>query len=643
MRTRPDLPLALAALTTLGASSLALAQEPTSPAQPAAPAQSQQGTTPLTGADDDNAEASEGTDAQPNAQGPGDARAQDQAGAEGESTESEGEGEQAAAPSEPPPPSITPEQEREIGPAPGEVPERDISGHRRVLIPPFMYEWGRGYHTTVLFPVYFHVNRREENYWLVPPYFRVRTPRLAGDVFFPFYARYRGEEADGTRWATDVVLNSYWHFSRGPERAHAASVGIAPLFFYGETFGRNGRLEREHLIIPPLLTYHRWWSTGQTTVAGPYFYVRDRSAVTWGLAPFVFGHSTSQATWTALPLLLSYRRVDHIENRAFTLVGPVWSESGPNLFTLNIAPFLFHARDRDSSRTTFVPLFHTERGREHFTLVTPLGGYTRSSAGSTLVLPLYQNHRGDYDLDAVAPLFVSWRNPRLGASALSAGLIFFHSQSPTGYSWVLFPLVGHFHEYGRYSTIATPLFVHSNVMATRSRATWVFPVFHAESSPSHSLFNIYPLLWTARGRDWHHTVFVPFFADIANRTTGQHILITPLYGRVASRTNVTQWVFPLNFFWASTRMGEHSWGMDIDGLFQYGRPRAGDVYWSVLYGLVGYRRQGSYEQLRVLYIPFTLSGTPPASSSSGSSGANPEPGTSQARRGHAPNDVLLEL
>ena len=36
------------------------------------------------------------------------------------------------------------------------------------------------------------------------------------------------------------------------------------------------------------------------------------------------------------------------------------------------------------------------------------------------------------------------------------------------------------------------------------------------------------------------------------------------------------------------------------------RPRPEDISWNVLFGLVGYRRQGTHSQLRLLYIPINL-------------------------------------
>jgi hypothetical protein len=425
--------------------------------------------------------------------------------------------------------------------------------------------------------------------------------------------------------------------SRGPERAHSTSFGAAPLFFYSEAFGRNGRLEREHLIIPPLLTFHRWWPTGQTTIAGPFVYVRNRSTVDWAFGPLVINHSGTDVSWTVIPPLLTFRRYDHSLNRSLTLVGPVWTESWPDGGTFNFAPLFFHAHDRNGARTTFLPFFHTEQGPNRFSFFTALGGYARNGGETTLVTPFYQNHRGATQLDAVTPFAYVYRDPRRGATvtAVPLPLPIVHSQSPTGNAWGVFPFILRAHEYGRYETTATPLFVHSNVTATNSTVTWVFPTFHRETAPTYSVFNFYPLVYSARGSGWYHTVVAPFFASIGNRNTGQQITLSLFYGRVSTPTTYTQWVFPNVITFGQTRAGSNSWGVDVAPFVQWGSPRTGDAYWSVFYGLVGYRRQGSYEQLRLFYIPINLRGTPPSSGS----GSGSSSGSAQARS----DNVRLEL
>jgi hypothetical protein len=325
--------------------------------------------------------------------------------------------------------------------------------------------------------------------------------------------------------------------------------------------------------------------------------------------------------------------VTHETNRSFTLVGPFWSDIGPQSATVNLAPLFFHWHDRTHTRNGVVPFFFQESGPDYTTLATPLFVYARDHAESTVITPLYQNHRGLTSFDSVLPLFFYSRSPRLGQSTVVVFPFMFNTSSPTGYAWGAFPFAARFREYGRYDTVVTPLFAHSEIPERHSTFTWIFPTIHRETSPDSSLLNIYPLVWSAHGRGWHHRVFFPLYWDIGSRELRREItIVAPLFGRVRNGDDMTQWSFPNHVYWESRHDGFRAFGWDNFPFAQYGEPRRGDFYWSAFEGLVGYRRQGSYEQLRLFWIPIDLRG------SRGSQGG----GSQQARGGRA-GDVLLDM
>jgi hypothetical protein len=499
---------------------------------------------------------------------------------------------------------LTDEQRARMVPSEGELPDGNDRAPRRFFFPPYLREWGPNHDTTVVFPFFFNSRVRDTSWLLIPPYFRLRSPMANTDAVFPLFFRTTGSRADGSRYSTTVIPPVWVHQSRGPERARTLAYGAFPLFSYYENFGTTGRLEGEHLVIPALLTFHRWTRTSQQTITPLFQYVRDGSSTTWTagpVVPLVARHTSPSERWTLIWPLLFFHRSNLVENRHLTVVGPFWTESAPNSLSVNFAPLFFHSHTRTDSRTTFFPLFHTESSREHFTLAMPLGGYIRVGGESTLVLPFYQNHRGTSEFDSVAPLFFYGRDRRMGTSTLQV-LNFVHSTRPTGYSWGLFPLIGRFHEEGRYDTTITPLFGHSYDQTRRASTTWVFPNVHVERSPEHRVTNVYPLVYTAAGRGWHHNVFFPFVWDVGNRSEGrQTTVVAPFYAHVGDRTGFTRWAFPDVFWWQHGSGETLSWGYDIAPFFQYGEPRRGDYYWSVLYGLAGYRRQGSFEQTRVFW------------------------------------------
>jgi hypothetical protein len=535
-------------------------------------------------------------------------------------TEAEAEGEggdettapETSLPAEQPVAPITAQQQRLLAPAPGELTDETASGTHRFLLPPYMDEWGRGHHTRVLFPFYFEHSVGDDHRLVIPPYYRVRSPTQSGDIFFPLFL-HLNEHNGGAQSTLDVVGPVWYRTGHGPDRARSQNVGVFPLFSYGVRWGENGRLASEHFVAPGV--FYQWWPRGQTVVAGPVVYLRRGSETNWAAFPFVFRHVTPQRSWTLIPPLLTYRSYSYDDNHTFHVTGLFFYETGPHLESYNLAPIFFHRHDRDRTRVTFIPFFHAETGPQHFTLFTPLGGYTRDHDESTLITPLYQNHRGITDVDAVAPFFFYSRTPRLGRRTFALLPFGFYSESNTGYSWGLFPFVARFHDYGRRDAIVTPLFVHSYNRATQNSITWVFPSIHAETHPGSHFFNIYPLVYTAGGPTWHHTIFAPFYWDVTSRDSGtQYNVVFPFFVRVADRRSVTEWVFPNHIYWERTDSeGYRGSEWDFFPFVQFGRPHRDEEYWSVLHGLVGHRRAGSFEQTQVFWIPFTTRGSPSSS------------------------------
>ncbi len=530
---------------------------------------------------------------------------------------------------------LTEEQRSRMITSEGELPDGADRAPRRFFFPPYLREWGPQHDTTVVFPFYWQSRVRDTSWLLIPPFFRLRSPMANTDAFFPLAFHTTGRRTDGSTYSTTVVPPVWVHRSQGPGRARALAHGAFPFYSYYEGFGPNGRLEGEHLVIPALLTFHRWTRTSQQTITPLFQYVRDGSSVTWTagpVVPLVARHTSPTLRWTLVWPALFFQRSDLTENRHLTVVGPFWTERTPNSLSVNLAPVVFHSHGRGFSRTTIVPLFHTEESREHFTFATLLGGYTRVRNESTLVLPFYQNHRGTFQFDSVAPLFYYGRDRRAGTSTVQV-LNFVRSDRPTGSTTVLFPLFAHIHEEGRFDTTITPVFGHSYDQTRRAR-TVVAANVHYESSPEHNVLNIYPLLYTASGRRWHHNVFFPFVWDIGNQDEGrQTTVIFPFYAHVGDRRGYTRWAFPDVIWWRHGSGETLSWGYDVAPFFQYGEPRRGDYYWSILYGLAGYRRQGNYEQTRVFWA--TIDNRRPPSPA--------RPTTTTARTERPTRDVIVDL
>lgn len=472
-------------------------------------------------------------------------------------------------------PALTPEARAELGVADanaGHHPDQDSAVHR-TLVPPFLLlERSANRRTTVVFPFVFRDRRGDSTSLLVPPYYRHRSPRQRTDVVFPLFFSWRGalDRPGGGDYSTWVVPPVYSHRWTGRGQSHGSALGVAPLFFYGESWGDDGALRREHLVIPPLLTFHTWRPEHALTIAGPFFYDRLRGDTDWGVAPLFFAGNDPQGNYLLIPPLLTYHHENRETRTNLTVVGPFWTRGTPDGFSVNLAPLFFHHHDRNERSTTFFPFFHHYSDRETFTLVTPVFGYSRDRTSSTLITPLYQRHRGHTNWDAVAPFFYSSREPSTGAHTEAFFPLFYHHASPASSTW------------------------------------WILPTVHAHSEPGSSYFNIYPLLFTGREGPKRHSVFFPFVWDFANSETGTRAtVVAPLFWRFASPESVTMLVG--NFLWmSSVREGVRSYEWHLLPLFSYARPRPEDVSWSVLFGLAGYRRSGTHRQIRALWIPINI-------------------------------------
>ena len=90
----------------------------------------------------------------------------------------------------------------------------------------------------------------------------------------------------------------------------------------------------------------------------------------------------------------------------------------------------------------------------------------------------------------------------------------------------------------------------------------------------------------------------------------------PLYWRFRSGPETKQLM--LNTYWREYEEdGANGWEFHFFPLFAFGKPRPEDHWWSVLYGLAGYRRSGSYGRAQILYIPFQTDGPSATAGSTG--------------------------
>ncbi|MBI2893984.1 MAG: hypothetical protein HYY06_10565 [Deltaproteobacteria bacterium] len=492
-------------------------------------------------------------------------------------------------------------------------PEPDAEVRTREMILPPWYERRRGdTGLRALFPFYFSSWKPGATTLLVPPYYQRRGPdRWNTDVIFPFFWSYR--RPDGSL----LVVPPFYTNSA----ADGWGLGLAPLFFAG----RSG--ESRHVVVPPLL-WSFWDEDSSLTIAGPIYSRTTATSSAWGLPPLLFfGESEGKSYGIGFPFY--WRFADEDAGTGLTVIGPLYGRHGPGWSSFNAVPFLWTAAGQTWSRVTLLPVFHyasrEARGQDRLTLITPLFAYARRPESTTIVTPLYQRVRGTTDLDAVAPLAWYWRRPRVGSTHLLIGP-WLHETDPISRGDVVFPFWWDFQRYGDSRMVAlAPLFLYSTSRSEESTSLWIAPTIQYVSDAEGWAFNIHPLLYTGGSARRNHevafpflyrfedetgpdTVLFPFVWDFVDRpSSGHDLVLFPFFWQFRSEDSYTHVLLNSVYTEGKCERGPgRSWRFDFVPLFAFGAPCPGDTYWSLLYGLAGYRTAGRYRKMQLFWLPFDL-------------------------------------
>ncbi len=487
---------------------------------------------------------------------------------------------------------------------------------RRLILPPYYSETHGQSGMRAFFPFYF-------NHW---------SPGFHATLLGPYYDR---EGGPGTR--TRVLFPFYWHYERTgwdllvlpPAYTLSASngwdAGVPPLFMAGRTD------DDQYLLIPPLLLADFRDADSSLTIFGPYYSRTRPDYDGWGIVPIHFEADDEGHVYDVwFPLYWKFADVE--EGLSTTVLGPTYWRHGPGWSSYGLAPLVFGAGGTtqggtDWSRLTVLPLFHTaSRGDDAFRLATPLFLWDRTPDSTLLVLPFYQRYRGEISVDAVAPIFWHWQRETTGLDSWLVPPIY-HSTGPAHRSEVIFPALWYLHDYERSRTIGLwPLFVHHYNWPERYRALWLFPTIHYETDPTSWMFNVHPLLYLGASETKNHQVFFPLFWRFQDREGPDTVLFPlywdfedtprnerdivgfPLFWRFRTQRDVTQVIG--NTLYTRRRCereGEgQGWTFHFLPLFAFGEPCPDDTYFSLLYGMLGYRSAGRHRRMDLFWIPIDL-------------------------------------
>ena len=138
----------------------------------------------------------------------------------------------------------------------------------------------------------------------------------------------------------------------------------------------------------------------------------------------------------------------------------------------------------------------------------------------------------------------------------------------------------------------------------------LFPTFTHTTDKDGWSFNLHPLIYTAKSGDTWHDVVAPIWWDFGSAKKRSTVLF-PVFWRFRDEEGTTQ--VALNTVWIDRKSSRGAnWDFYFLPVFHVGDSPNGSA-WDFLFGFVGYKREGTYKQLKLLWIPIDLTKPPPTS------------------------------
>jgi hypothetical protein len=392
-----------------------------------------------------------------------------------------------------------------------------------------------------------------------------------------------------------------------------------------------------------------------------FFTGRERYKTYLVVAPPLYWRFTDEIAYTTKNIVPPFFFNTREHGWSFALLPIIYLARDLNWDRTMFLPLYYGSRWEKTDKTGEV----LGEGRTH---VFPfLLSYFRKGPGLTQggVAAFYHWYwnEGDY-LKMFSPLLWLYGNERSDDNAIFIPPLFYRRESPVRDYTMVGLVLWNFNEHYRERTFAiAPFFAHNwNLYETNWR-TWIFPTFDFGKQPDGYHVRVHPIFYLQKKKRSDHFVVAPLiwkFTDEEN----DNLVLFPLYWRFKDlqfgdkstivfpvwwqfdknhRQKYTKAAFPLywdvnnkrdenrttlvlplfwrdrdkrstmtgflNFVWHQGEIkGNKFWTFRMAPFIGFGHPPAPDgAYWSILSGFVGWRRQGSTKQLRLLWIPFNLS------------------------------------
>lgn len=537
---------------------------------------------------------------------------------------------------------------------------------RRLVIPPYYQEIRGRLKLKFVFPLFFYRERTGEgarkDLGVLPFYWRYRSETESADVAFPLYWRFRGPG-----FKTDIVLQTHYNRSDhgynfgfaplvfvGKDTRDASSYQVIPPLFWRFEKGNTSfllagiyydkRVGNDYTLgLPPLLFAGRERYKTYLVALPPLFW-RFTDEINFEtknvLPPFFF--NTREHGWSFGLMPLFYLARDKEWDR--TLVAPFYYGSRWPQLDKN-------GEKIGEGKSYYIPLLLT-----YYRKASGL-----SQGGSAFFYHWYWR-QGAY-VRMFSPFVWLFGNERTGDKSLLIPPLFFDRKSPVTHDTMVGMLYWNFHEFHQKHTLAImPLFAHSKTLYEPRWRTWIFPTFDFGKQPDGYHARLHPIFYLGKEKRKSHLVFAPllwkfkdekdddlvlfpiwwdfndlqhddssrvvfpfwwqfedrrkltfnrvafpFYWDIHDKKAeNRTVVVAPFFWR--DRSKETTMTGFLNFVWHSGKIkGNPFWTFRLFPLLGFGQPPAPDgAYWSVLGGLVGWRRQGRTKQLRLFWLSFNV-------------------------------------
>ena len=352
---------------------------------------------------------------------------------------------------------------------------------------------------------------------LAPPYYRLRSPRLAVDLIPPLLGRWHDRQRDSTTLVGGpLVLTSspganaqvffplFWRLARpqagrstlvtGPGYLHrqpdAWHAGVAPLFFAGASrsvaadsawryhgllpaWWHTSRADRSFTWAAPLNFYRRRGTTRRLLSVPLFYHVqRPDRHTTLALAPPIYLHRSPQRTRLYLPPLLAYHRTGVQRSVG---VGPAYYHDHGDATYLGLAPLFFSGWSPTRRHLVVFPaLWHARSpGRDTWVAGTSFL-HRRDDAWHAGVAPLFfagasRNAAADSAWRYHGLLPAWWHTSRANRSFTWAAPLNFYRRRGTTRRLLSVPLFYHVQRPDRHTTLALapPMYLHRSPQRTR--------------------------------------------------------------------------------------------------------------------------------------------------------------------------------